>query len=560
MNAPIFLEILIMLACAIAVIPFFHRLRIPAVVGYLLTGVLVGPSVLRLVSDSPRLDALADIGVVMLLFTIGLELSGDRIAGIRKPFWLGGSAQVLLTGGVVVPVALGFHVPFSQGVFFGFLISLSSTVIVLRLLAERAEVHAPQGKLALGILLFQDLSVVPMMISIPFLAGNHLPGQGGSLLGFLLHSLLLIALLLLIRWMAPRWMVRAIRTRIREIYVLVSLLFCLGLAYLTSRFGFSPALGAFLAGIIIAESPYSHQIAADVLPFKDLFSSLFFISIGMMLDLRTVASQLGLLLVLLAVLVLLKTIVVTGIVRGIMRFPWRIAVLTGVLLSQVGEFSFVLGRMGTAQGILSPEAFQRFMAVAVMSILSTPLLLQGAPALATLLGRSRSSRPLPASPALAGHVVIAGFGLNGQNLARVLKAAAIPFMVIELNYDRVRACQEQGIPILFGDVCSREILTLAGVPTCKVFVGAISDPRAAIRALKTARDLNPQGKMIVRTRYVSGIDELYRAGADQVIPEEFETSIEIFTRTLAEYHIPRNLIRAQTEIIRSERYAMMRDE
>lgn len=563
MDIPILKEFIIVLAASIIISLLSHRLRLPAVVGFLLTGILIGPSGLKIIKETERIDVLAEIGVVMLLFTIGIEFSLERLKQIKKNFLLGGGLQVLMTtAGAVIFLQL-FHFSVSESIFYGFLISLSSTAVVLKIFSDRAETDTPHGNIALGILLFQDIGLVPMIVLVPVLGRAASVSLGNVFLRFLLSFAVIAAVFLVARLLMPKVLYFIVRTRIREVFVIAALFICVSTALLTASFGLSLALGAFIAGIIISESEYSHQVVSDIMPFKSLFNSLFFISVGMLLNLKFVWVEKLFILVLVLSIFFLKSLILFLVVR-ILRYPAKTALLVALSLAQIGEFSFVLANVGRINGLLPERIFQAFIASSILTILATPFLIQLAPRLAEKSQRifKKISRPEDKDArlveALNDHVIIAGYGLNGHNLSRVLKETGIPYIILELNPDTVKAALQEGEPILFGDVSSRDVLKAAGAERAKVIVFAISDPQATRGGVQAARQMNPGLHIIVRTRYVSEIDELYKLGADQVIPEEFETSIEIFTRTLEEFHIPRNLIDAQIKVVRSGTYGMLR--
>lgn len=550
------------LVAAIAVLLVSNRLRIPSVVGFLLTGVLIGPSGLGLVSTTERVEIFAEIGVVFLLFAIGLEFSLERLKQIRRFFFLGGSMQALLTTGLIVllMIPMGFSLP--GAIFQGFLVTLSSTAIVLKLYADRRELDAPHGKILIGILLLQDFLIVPMIVLTPVLAGNVSASASSISLRFA-GSLAVVALVFVVaRYLMPRLLHLMVRTRIREVLVLGALAICLGMAMLTEFLEFSLALGAFIAGIIISESEYSHQVVAEVTPFRDVFNSLFFISIGMLLDLQFALGHPGPVLGLAGMILVVKAIA-GGAAAAILGFPRRIVVVVALALAQIGEFSFVLLRVGQSQGILDRDLYQTFIAASILTMAATPLLIGVAPRLGAVLGSwgKRGAREEPEEVPvrkLRRHVIVVGFGVNGRNLSRVLQAASIPYVIVELDADAVQHGLMDKKPMLYGDATRREILEHAGIETAEVVVFAISDLEAVRRAIRLARELNPGVLIIVRTRLVGEIEDLHRRGANEVIAEEFETSIEIFTRVLEHYHIPRNVIRAETRALRGEGYRMLR--
>jgi len=564
MNFAILQQLVILLAAAVLIIYASHKIKIPSVVGFLLTGVLIGPGGLAVVKDTETISVLAEIGVIMLLFTIGIEFTLEGLKRIQRNFWVGGGLQVLLTvSAAVFVLALLLKVPVKEAVFFGFLVSLSSTAVVLKILSDRGEIDAPQGQLSLGILIFQDMAIVPMIVLVPILAGIRAASPTAILLRFLVGGAIIAAVFFVARFLMPRLLRLVVGTRIREVFLFSTLVICLGMAWLTSSLGLSLALGAFLAGVVISESKYSHQVVSDILPFKDVFNSLFFISIGMLLDTSVVwRSRLVIAAILVSVL-LLKTVVVVLTARLLGHSP-RIALVTGLALAQIGEFSFVLAGVGRANGLLPDDVFQLFLAASILTILATPFVIHASPALAArtpraLKWKSRGSKAgRESGKKLKDHVIVAGFGLNGRNLAHVLKEAGIPYVILELNPETVHLAARDGEPIIFGDASSRTILKEAGMERAKGMVIAISDPAMTRRAVRAARDMNKSAFLIVRTRYSSEIDGLFRLGADDVIPEEFETSIEIFTRVLEKLFIPKNIIDAQVKVLRGECYGILR--
>lgn len=561
---PFLQDFVVILATAVVVLLASRSLRIPPVVGFLLTGVLIGPHGLRFVTDPDIADLFAEMGVVFLLFAIGLEFSLARLREIRRAFFFGGSLQTGLTIAAVMTIAVALGSPLPQAAFYGFLVALSSTAIILREYDERRELEAPQGKILIGVLLFQDFLIVPLVIVTPVLAGAVEMSARAFGLRLGAGLLLVVAVFYVARRIMPRLLRALVRTRIRELLVLGGLLAGLGMALATASFGFSLALGAFLAGILISESEYSHQLVAEMSPFRDVFTSLFFIAIGMLLDVGLAMERAATVGAVVAGIVLLKAAIVIGVVRAL-GFPSRVAVLTALGLAQVGEFSFVLARVGQNFGLLAPDAYQVFLASAVLTMTMTPFLIRFAPALAQRTGRLPffAERPLedPATTARAevgGHVVIVGFGVNGRNLAHVLHAVGIPYVVLELNGETVRRARSKGEPVVYGDATRRDVLRACGIDRATTVVFGISDLAAVLRGVHVARDLNPDLHVIVRTRQVSEIDRILAAGADEVVAEEFETSIEILTRLLERLRVPPNVIEAQAKVLHGDTYQRMR--
>jgi CPA2 family monovalent cation:H+ antiporter-2 len=552
-------ELIILLAVSLPITFLFHKMRLPALVGFLITGVLIGPHGAAFITETRVVERLADIGVVLLLFTVGLEFSIADIMRSGRQFLIGGGTQVLLTIAAVTGVALAFHSPLPQAIFFGFLASLSSTAIVLKMYSDRAELDTAHGRLATGILLFQDIAVVPMMLLLPIMGQA---GAAGSVTPLSVLKTLGIAILGLVvvffsaRKIVPFLLHQVIRLKNREMFFLLVVLLCLGTAWITYSLGLSLALGAFLAGLIISESEYSHHIVAQIMPFRDYFSSIFFISIGMLLQIQYFVGHWPLLLALTILLIAAKTFLVI-VTAKTLRYPIRSALLAGLGLAQIGEFSFLLAKQGQARGLITGDIFQVFINASILSMLATPFMIH-------LASRLTETFPLP-SPGepgdactLSGHTIIAGYGMNGMNLARTLRATHIPYVILEVNADTIRRARKEGEPIIYGDITRRDVLERAGVACAKVIVFAISDYAAARIAVRIARQINNTIFILVRTRYAVEVEELYNLGADQVIPEEFETSVEIFSRVLTQYHVPSNVIANQIGLVRLGGYKMLR--
>jgi CPA2 family monovalent cation:H+ antiporter-2 len=562
MNLFLITELITILAASILVIVVFHRLKIPVVVGFLITGILIGPGGLVLVKNLRAINALAEVGVMMLLFTIGLEFSFERLQKIQRYFWLGGNLQVIMTVAGVATLAVFLGIKLKEAILYGFLVALSSTAVVLKILSDKNQLDSPHGRVSMGMLIFQDVAIVPMLALVPVLAdlkSVSLPTLGGH---FLLSIAAVGVVFLIARKIIPSVISMIVGTRIKEIFLFSSLFACLGMAYLTASLGLSLALGAFLAGMIISESYYSHQVVSDILPFKDVFNSLFFVSIGMLLDTKVIWNLKGLVIVIVGGIILAKMIIVFFTVR-LLRFNIKSSLLTALGLAQVGEFSFVLANVGKENGFLAGQAFQVFIASSILTILATPVLVELGPWLVEKLESKyqRQRKPEMANVKttfLEKHVIIAGFGLNGQNLARVLKETSIPYVILDINPDTFRRAHQAGEPIIFGDASSLIILKEAGIVRARALVLAINDSAATRRSVSIARQLNPDIFIIVRTRFASQIEELYALGANDVIPEEFETSIEIFVRVLEKFHLPRNIINTHVQIIRSEHYGLLR--
>lgn len=563
-EIPLLKDLVILLAVSLPIVMACSRLKLPTLIGFMVTGFVIGPAGLKVIGDPHAVELLAEVGVVLLLFTVGLEFSLRKLAAMKNLVLVGGGLQVLLTVGVTALVTRGLGFTWRQGVFIGFLVALSSTAIVLKTYLDRAESDTPYGRVGVGVLLFQDLCVVPMMLFMPLLAGK----EGVTPLGLLKTLGIAVGAVALIIVTAqrvfPAILARVVALRSREALVGFAVLACLGTALLTAQAGLSLALGAFVAGIVLSESEFSHQIVSDILPFRDIFNGIFFISVGMLLAPTVLTSSLGTVLGLGAVLILGKALL-AFIAATATGQKTRIAFTGALALAQIGEFSFILLKSGVEEGILDQRVYQIFLAGSIITMIATPFLMAAAPrlgyALQTALAGGSAKDPEPVAPLkAAGHVVIAGFGLNGKNLARVLKAAGIVYQIIELNAQSIREARERNEFVIFGDCTQREVLHAAGIEHARVLVVAISDAAATRRTAAVARELNPNLHIIVRTRFISEMEELHRMGVDQVIPEEFETSLEIFSRVLRRFGVSRHFIRNQVEAVRNERYRFLNDE
>ncbi len=563
-------DLLVIFSISIGIVFAFHKFRLPSIAGFLAAGALIGPYGLNLVSDLNQVKVLAEIGVVLLLFTIGVEFSLAHLFAARRLLLIGGPLQVMGTLFLAAAAGLAAGLPAQQALFWGCLLSLSSTAIVLKALADRDESDTIHGRATVGILIFQDLAVVPMMLLMPLLANPSDSVRPEVLLG-LGKSLLLVGALVAAAWyVVPHLLEQIVRSRSRELFLLTIIVLCLGIAWLTSLSGLSLALGAFIAGLVISESEYSHQAMAEVLPFRDSFNSLFFVSIGMLMDVRALLAHPGLVVALICAVFVGKF--VTGAIPVLASgYPPRAAILAGIAMAQVGEFSFVLAQQGEQTGLLTGEPYQIFLVVSVLTMAVTPFLMQWAPHVARraeAVQRLRHWYPEKTTAhvlqtesrhlKIKDHVIVMGYGLNGRNLVRVLEETEIPYVALDLDGDTVRREAQNGVRIYYGDATNPSVLHYVRIQDARVLVVAISDPFAARRAVQIARGLNAHLHIIVRTRYLREMEDLHQLGADEVVPEEFETSIEIFALVLQTYKMPQAVIVQKAEQIRKEGYALLR--
>lgn len=565
MNYQILKDITVIFALSIPVIFIFLKLGLPSILGFLITGIVCGPHGLGLIQSAHEVEVLAEIGVVLLLFTIGIEFSLGSLRKIGRSVLAGGSLQVGITIAAVYAIAKAFDQSHGKALFFGFLVALSSTAIVLKLLQERAEIDSPHGMNAVAMLIFQDLMVVPLILIVPYLSDSPATPGDPVLVTAAKAAAFILIMVVGAKWVIPGGLYLAAKTRSRELFLLVVTVICLSTAWLTYAVGLSPALGAFLAGLIISESDYGHEAIGNMLPFRDAFTSFFFVSVGMLVDLAVITGNPGLVAVFVAGIIFLKT-VISALAVFILRYPVRTALLAGFSLAQVGEFSFILSKMGVSERIISQTEYQVFLAVTAMTMGLTPFMVVLAPRVTAFLDTVSLPRllnrgalpPRGESYKMSGHLVIVGFGVNGRNLAKAAKFAGIDCVIIEMNADTVRREKLAGENIFFGDATHEAVLDHAAVRNARVMVVAIADPAATRRIAATARAMSGELYIIIRTRFFKDMESLYNLGADEVIPEEFETSVEIFSRVLSKYMIPRHDIEMLVSEVRSEGYEMFR--
>ncbi|MBN1339407.1 MAG: cation:proton antiporter [Bacteroidales bacterium] len=573
MELPILTDIVIILGLSVLIILLFQKLRLPAILGFLITGLIVGPHGLNLITAVHEVELLAEIGIIFLLFVIGIEFSLKGLATIKNTVLIGGTLQVTGTIGLVTLIAYLLGMSLQSAVFLGFLLSLSSTAIVLKMLQEKGELTSPHGRVSVGILIFQDVIVVVMMLLTPILAGQT-ANPGLTLLWLAVKVVgIVIAIFLLSRYIVPvifRWVVK---TKSGELFTLTVVVLCFATAWLTSSLGLSLALGAFFAGLVISESDYHHQATANILPFREIFISFFFVSIGMLLDFRFFIGNIVLIHLATLSVIVIKMLVI-GFTVFLLRYPPRTIILTSLAIFQVGEFAFLLSTTGMQYELLSGEIYQFFLAISVISMGATPFIINYSPRITWfLLGialpppvkarlkaltRNRAGKVKSIENTYHDHLVIIGYGINGQNLARAARKAQIPYVIVELDPDVMKQAGADGEPVVFGDATSEVILRSVHIHEARVVVIAISAHEATRQIVQTIRTFSETAFIIVRTRYIKEVDEVIRLGADEVIPEEFETSIEIFSHVLKKYLVPFDEIDGFVKDIRSYNYGLLR--
>ena len=526
-------DLVIVFGMAVAVVALLKRAGFPSIAGFILTGVLVGPTGLGLIHEAQHVEVLAEVGVVLLLFGIGLELSLDRLRRLWKAILLGGGLQVALTLAATAGVALWCGLAPGPALFLGCIVAVSSTAIVLRALATSGELEAPHGRLAVGILVFQDLCVVPMMLAVPYLAG-----QGGAIGDIIVTVgtalVVLVGVLLAARRVVPRLLALVARTRERELFILSVFLVCFGTAWALSLAGISLALGAFLAGLVVADSEFRHQAMSELIPAREVLASLFFVSVGMLLDVAAIGAQLLATVGLLCVILVGKFAIILGTAL-LLRLPLQVGLLSAATLCQIGEFSFVLLTAASGTALLTTALAHNLLMAIVLSMLLTPLaiavgprLVGGAahvPWLNQLLGAEPPGIELPEP--LSDHIIVAGYGLTGQRVCRAVREAGLTYVAVDRNPDKVRAAHAAGDRAVLGDVAQQEVLEELGCRQARLVVVNINDTSAAEAAVRTIRATAPQVEVIARAPYEMDMAALRSAGATEVITAEATASAAI---------------------------------
>ncbi len=525
-----FLSEMIALFAASAVLAWVcQRLKIVPIVGFLVAGVLIGPFGLGVVQDQALVNATAEIGVILLLFTIGVEFSLQKLASIRRFIVLGGGLQVAATVALVSLVLLAFGVDWKAGVYTGCLVALSSTAIVLKLLSDRGQMDSPAGRISLGILILQDLSIVVMVLLVPLLGVGE--ASAGSVALALLEAVAIIALVLVLgSRLVPRALDWIARERSQELFLLAVVTICFGIAWILAIGGVSLALGAFLAGLVVSGSRFREHALGDILPLRTLFTAVFFASVGMLLDLRFVFEQPLLILSVAAGVAVLK-MGITSLAVLTLRYPLRMAVSVGIGLAQIGEFSLVLEQTGRAAGLsplgLGDPGHQLFLAVAVVLMTATPFLVSWEGRLARGDSQRGAGADLTAVDGPKDLVLIGGYGLAGRELEKACIDAGISYRIVDLNPVSVSAAQALGVPIELGDIGRRAVLEKAGLHRARCLALTVNDKTAATRAATTAKLLRPDLRVIVRVHYATEESAMRDAGADEVVVEEREATERI---------------------------------
>lgn len=561
-HIPFLSELVIIIGLGCAVTVLLSKLKLPSIAGLLVTGAMIGPFGLRWVKDIHVIETFAEIGVVLLLFTIGLEFSLERLKHIFQRVALGGIGQVFGTTIVAMAIAYGFGEDFANSLFYGFVFALSSTAIMLRALSERDELNAPHGRFIVGTLIFQDLCVVPMVLIIPRLGTNQDPTMVWTEIGIALGSaaVVMVGALVISRLIVPRLLNWVDASRSRDVFLLSVLTICIGTAWLTSLAGMSLALGAFLAGMVVADTDYQHRAMGEIIPLRDAFMSIFFVSLGMMFNTAALIDSPQQVILLFIAFTLGKALIAT-FAATVMKFPARAAWLAGVGLGQFGEFGFVLVKLAEDANLVDETVTGPLLAAGILSMFFAPVLVRIGPHITAgekvlqplsnfLVGAGVEE--LDEDESLHDHVLLVGYGISGQMCGHALTQAGIRFIALELNAETVRQARTDDQPVYYADGSSVEALKHAHVRQARCALVLINDAAATTQVTDTISRIAPNVPLLIRTRFKNDRQALSALGATEIVAEEIEASIEIVARLLRRLEIPRNSIEKHLRTVRQE--------
>jgi len=563
MNIILLQNISIILITAVIVLLIFNKLKLPTMIGLFITGIVLGHAI----NDTSIISTFSELGVIFLLFIIGLEFSQEKFSSIKHYALIGGILQVVITSIAITFLGLIFGLNLNSAIFFGFLVAFSSTAIVMKVMQQKHITHSVQGKVTLGILIFQDIAVIIVILLTPILGGESLVLT--SIPTVIIKFIGLGAILYAgAKWFIPLALRDAAKTKNRDLFLLLTLFICIGTTFATSLIGIGPELGAFIAGLLISNTEYSHQTLGYIQPFQDVFMSLFFISIGLMVNLHLFLSNLGIILILTGAILLINftATLITGIA---LKLPTKVSVSIAILLSQIGEFSFVLAKEGMTYGLMTNEFFSIFLGVSILTMSSTPFLEKLTPKIVKFFSKfsyfqvddELKSLPeeLETPQEIKNHVILVGMGRSGKQLAKACKQYHIPIRIVDMNPIIVENQQKLGIPIIYGKGSNESVLKELNITSAQCIVISASTYEETLKTIDVARRLNPDIHIIVRTRYLKNIDEVIEMGADEVIPKEFETSILIFTRVMDYYNKDNDEITEAVNDLRSDNYNAFRN-
>lgn len=555
-------NISMILITAVFVLLIFNKLKLPTMIGLFITGIVLG----HVINDTSMISNLSELGVIFLLFIIGLEFSAEKFSAIKKYALVGGILQVVITTALITLLGLVLGLNLNSAVFLGLLVAFSSTAIVMKVMQQKHITHSVQGRVTLGILIFQDIAVIIVILITPLLGGQDLVINA---LPTLILKYLGLAVIIYVgaKWFIPLALRDSARTKNRDLFMLLTLFICMGTTFATSLIGIGPELGAFLAGLLISNTEYSHQTLGYIQPFQDVFMSLFFISIGLMVNLHLFLANISIIIAL-TVVILLINFTATLITGMALKLPTKISVSIAILLSQIGEFSFVLAREGMTYGLMTNEFFSIFLGVSILTMSSTPFLEKLTPKIVSAISRieyfkvDSDLKSLPEeieSPReIKDHVILVGMGRNGKQMAKACSEFKIPYRIVDMNPVIVENQQALGIPIIYGNASNESVLKELNITSAQCIVISASTYEGTLKTIDAARRLNPDIHIIVRTKYLRNINEVIEAVADEVIPKEFETSIMMFTRIMDYYNKDSDEIADALNDLRSDNYDAFR--
>ena len=562
MNILLLQNMSIILITAVLVLLIFNKLKLPTMIGLFITGIVLG----HVVNDTSMISTLSELGVIFLLFIIGLELSVEKFSAIKRYALIGGILQVAITTILITLLGFALKLPWTSALFLGFLVAFSSTAIVMKIMQQRHITHSVQGRVTLGILIFQDIAVIIVILLTPILGGESvelhlLPQLAVKAVGL---GLIIFAGA---KWFIPLALRDAARTKNRDLFLLLTLFICMGTTFATSLIGIGPELGAFIAGLLISRTEYSHQTLGYIQPFQDVFMSLFFISIGLMVNLHLFLANIGII-VMLTVIIVIINFSATFVTGMALKLPTKVSVSIAILLSQIGEFSFVLAKEGMAYGLMASQFFSVFLGVSILTMSLTPFLEKATPQIVKVFARfpyfqvDDELKALPEELEEKGdvddHVILVGLGRNGKHIAKACRQFHIPIRIVDMNPTIVENQQALGLPIIYGRASNESVLKELNITSAQCIVISASTYEETMKTIDAARRLNPDIHIIVRTRYLKSIDDVIEAGADEVIPKEFETSIMMFTRIMDYYNKDVDEITDAVNDLRSNNYDAFR--
>ncbi len=553
------IDVAIVLGVAFPVLVVGKMLRVPELISYLLTGIAIGPHAIGLIRDPAQVEAIAEIGVALILFFIGLHVPLERLRTLGKTTFVSGSLQMLFTVAGVVAIGLATGIDIRLASFLGVLIALGSTSVVMPVLATREETGAPFAGRFLGVSIFQDFAVIPLMLLVPaFASGRNAPPMMTVATRVLLAVVGVVLLVVVARMVVPQLFMRIARLGSREAFTAAAIVLIVATIAIADRLGISAALGAFAAGIVVGDTEFIHEVAGILRPFRDFLSVLFFASIGMLLQPRYLLENLPLVLGVFTLVLMVKVMAAYPAFRMSGALP-RTSIRAAFAVAPIGEFSFLLALEARKHGILSEANEQLFISVAVLTLAATPLLLVGGSRWAQRLRGAQEGEGVAEETARPQQIIIIGYGLNGQNVTRVLNETGVAHVVLEEDPRRADVARRNGSRVIVADASDPDALIAAGIRTALAVVVAISDAEGTRRIVQRCRRMNRELRIVVRTRYISEVERLRELGANEVIPEEFETSLEIVTRLLRILSVPGNIVAAQLRILRDEGYRILRD-